>query len=152
MHEDDQGRKYYASKTTLKTQWQHPMEEYYKGVVFMRKEGEQLLEEKASRSPPTPEETREMARYFGRGGSSDATRWGVLGGVLELGSGRGGGVTGVLRHQLFTRGCFASSSGICATMQLVKKYLVVTFCTGVSARFIVVFARVCQARRLTRAR
>ena len=41
------------------------MEEYYKGVVFMRKEGEQLLEEKASRSPPTPEETREMARYFG---------------------------------------------------------------------------------------
>jgi hypothetical protein len=64
-HEDDQGRKYYSSKTTLKTQWQHPMEEYYKGVVFMRKEGEQLLEEKASRSPPTPEETREMARYFG---------------------------------------------------------------------------------------
>jgi len=30
----------------------------------MRKEGEQLLEEKASRSPPTPEETREMARYL----------------------------------------------------------------------------------------
>lgn len=65
VHKDDQGRKYYANKATLQTQWQHPMEEYYKGVVFMRKEGEQLLEEKASRSPPTPEETREMARYFG---------------------------------------------------------------------------------------
>ena len=25
--------------TTVKTQWQHPMEEYYKGVVFMRKVG-----------------------------------------------------------------------------------------------------------------
>eukprot|EP00227_Mantoniella_beaufortii_P003457 CAMPEP_0197608380 /NCGR_PEP_ID=MMETSP1326-20131121/48950_1 /TAXON_ID=1155430 /ORGANISM="Genus nov. species nov., Strain RCC2288" /LENGTH=442 /DNA_ID=CAMNT_0043176573 /DNA_START=275 /DNA_END=1600 /DNA_ORIENTATION=+ len=64
-HDDDQGRRYYSNKATIKTQWQHPMEEYYKGVVFMRKEGEQLLEEKASRSPPTPEETREMARYFG---------------------------------------------------------------------------------------
>lgn len=84
MHEDDKGRKYYASKATLKTQWQHPMEEYYKGVVFMRKEGEQLLEEKASRSPPTPEETREMARYFGRGRHRRHTL-----GVREEGAGRG---------------------------------------------------------------
>lgn len=31
----------------------------------MRKEGDQLLEDKAVHNPPTPEETREMAKYFG---------------------------------------------------------------------------------------
>ena len=64
-HKDDKGKPYYHNKTTHSTQWAHPLETYYRGLVFMRKEGDQLLEDKAVHNPPTPEETREMAKYFG---------------------------------------------------------------------------------------
>jgi len=64
-HRDDKGKAYYHNARTSTTQWAHPLEMYYRGLVFMRKEGDQLLEEKALHNPPTPEECREMAKYFG---------------------------------------------------------------------------------------
>lgn len=64
-HRDDTGKAYYHNTATETTQWAHPLEQYYRGLVFMRKEGDQLLEDKALQNPPTPEETREMAKYFG---------------------------------------------------------------------------------------
>mmetsp|Transcript_24828 Transcript_24828/g.54095 ORF Transcript_24828/g.54095 Transcript_24828/m.54095 type:complete len:509 (-) Transcript_24828:41-1567(-) len=65
MHRDDNHKAYYHNTITNTTQWAHPLELYYRGLVFMRKEGDQLLEEKAKANPPTPQETREMAKYFG---------------------------------------------------------------------------------------
>lgn len=62
---DDDGRAYYHHAESGTTQWAHPLEEYYRGVVFMRKDGDALLESKARESPPSPEEVREMAKYFG---------------------------------------------------------------------------------------
>jgi len=62
---DDEARAYYHHAESGTTQWAHPLEEYYRGVVFMRKEGDVHLEQKAKDSPPTPEEVREMAKYFG---------------------------------------------------------------------------------------
>jgi len=59
------GREYFHNAAQKETQWAHPLEEYYRSLVFMRKEGGEFLERKASESPPTPEETREMARYLG---------------------------------------------------------------------------------------
>mmetsp|Transcript_5942 Transcript_5942/g.8023 ORF Transcript_5942/g.8023 Transcript_5942/m.8023 type:complete len:496 (+) Transcript_5942:60-1547(+) len=64
-HKDENNKSYYHSPSTSTTQWSHPLEMYYRGLVFMRKEGDQLLEEKAQQNPPTPAECREMAKYFG---------------------------------------------------------------------------------------
>mmetsp|Transcript_28420 Transcript_28420/g.47719 ORF Transcript_28420/g.47719 Transcript_28420/m.47719 type:complete len:493 (+) Transcript_28420:564-2042(+) len=65
LHRDANSKAYYHNIMTSLTQWAHPLEMYYRGLVFMRKEGDQLLEEKAKANPPTPQETREMAKYFG---------------------------------------------------------------------------------------
>ena len=47
------------------TQWSHPMEAFYQSVVYMLREGDALMEAKALAHPPRPEETIEMAKYFG---------------------------------------------------------------------------------------
>lgn len=49
----------------LLKQWDHPLLEYFKGIVFMRKIGFNLLERKMQEHPPSPAETREMAKYYG---------------------------------------------------------------------------------------
>mmetsp|Transcript_22499 Transcript_22499/g.62412 ORF Transcript_22499/g.62412 Transcript_22499/m.62412 type:complete len:545 (-) Transcript_22499:123-1757(-) len=59
------GRVYYYNLETRVTQWAHPLEDYYRSLVFMRKEGDAELEKKALDNPPTPEEVREMAKYMG---------------------------------------------------------------------------------------
>lgn len=64
-YSSDDGRIYYFNERRRKTQWDHPLEEYYKGIVFMRKIGFNLLERKMQEHPPTPAETREMAKYYG---------------------------------------------------------------------------------------
>ena len=46
------------------TQWEHPLEGYYRGVVFMLKGGRQLLERSHIENPPTAEEAADMADYF----------------------------------------------------------------------------------------
>ena len=46
------------------TQWEHPLEGYYRGVVFMLKGGRQLLERSHIENPPTMEEAADMADYF----------------------------------------------------------------------------------------
>ena len=60
-----EGREYFHHAASKETQWAHPLEEYYRSLVFMRKEGGEILEKKSKESPPTPNETREMARYLG---------------------------------------------------------------------------------------
>ena len=47
------GRLYYHSPYLNRSQWQHPLEGYYRGLVFMRMEGSRLLAERARRAPPT---------------------------------------------------------------------------------------------------
>ena len=61
----EDGNPYYHHIPSKTTQWEHPMEEYYRGVVFMKKDGGDILLRKSLESPPTPDEAREMARYFG---------------------------------------------------------------------------------------
>ena len=46
------------------TQWEHPLEGYYRGVVFMLKGGRQQLERSHIGNPPTAEEVTDMAEYF----------------------------------------------------------------------------------------
>ena len=61
----DDGKIYFFNEEKRTTQWRHPLLDYYSGVVFMRKHGFALLEQKAAKTPPTPSETRELAKYFG---------------------------------------------------------------------------------------
>eukprot|EP00898_Chlorokybus_atmophyticus_P004283 jgi/Chlat1/4856/Chrsp31S04884 len=79
---DEQGRNgglrfYYHDERTGHTQWSHPEEERYRSIVFMHKEGRQLLAEHAYAMPPTPEETRAMALYLGIHPEEEAHLMGV---------------------------------------------------------------------------
>ncbi|UPR04646.1 hypothetical protein HOP50_17g79900, partial [Chloropicon primus] len=64
-YSNDDGRIYYFNEKSRATQWDHPLEDYYKGIVFMRKIGYNVLERKMQEHPPTPAEVREMAKYYG---------------------------------------------------------------------------------------
>ena len=64
-YSNDDGRIYYFNERKRTTQWEHPLEDYYKGIVYMRKIGYNVLERKMKEHPPTPAEVREMAKYYG---------------------------------------------------------------------------------------
>lgn len=53
---------YYAHVESGTTQWEHPLEEYYRGAVFMRRGGEAALARAHAEQPPT---VADMAEYLG---------------------------------------------------------------------------------------
>ena len=62
---DPHGKAYYYCAALDKTQWKHPLEDLYKAMVYMSKEGVQDLRKRAFESPPSPLEVRDMATYMG---------------------------------------------------------------------------------------
>lgn len=66
------GRNYYHNIVTNVTQWSHPMEDYYRGIVFMNKEGTRLLEEKAMTVRPADSFWRPQGRGITEGASGPA--------------------------------------------------------------------------------
>eukprot|EP00873_Tetraselmis_striata_P041844 jgi/Tetstr1/462108/TSEL_007176.t1 len=56
---------YYVMKAKKHSQWEHPMEHFYKAQVFLRRCGFRMIEEEQVRNPPTVEEVEEMAEYLG---------------------------------------------------------------------------------------
>ncbi|CAG9466071.1 unnamed protein product [Pedinophyceae sp. YPF-701] len=62
---DADGLPYYYNEATKATQWEHPLLDFYRAVVFMLKGGAEKLKQAAFKTPPTPLEARDMAQYLG---------------------------------------------------------------------------------------
>ncbi len=56
---------YYVNAATGKSQWDHPLEDYYKGLIHMKKGCQELVDKAKMKQPPSEEEISEMAEYFG---------------------------------------------------------------------------------------
>mmetsp|Transcript_19486 Transcript_19486/g.54216 ORF Transcript_19486/g.54216 Transcript_19486/m.54216 type:complete len:251 (+) Transcript_19486:599-1351(+) len=64
-HWTEDGLVYYSVHSKDHTQWQHPMEQFYKAQVFLWRAGFKMIQEEQKRNPPRPEEIEEMAEYLG---------------------------------------------------------------------------------------
>ena len=53
------------NSTSGVTQWEHPLEQYYKGLIHMKKGCQEEVDRAKMANPPSEEEVREMAAYFG---------------------------------------------------------------------------------------
>jgi hypothetical protein len=64
-HWTDENLVYYAVMARNHTQWEHPMEHFYKALVFLHRTGFQAIVEEQIRRPPSSVEVQEMAEYLG---------------------------------------------------------------------------------------
>ena len=55
-YEDASGQPFYSNKEKGESQWEHPLQRYYHGLVWMVKEGNELLEQRRAREPPEDDE------------------------------------------------------------------------------------------------
>eukprot|EP00976_Prorocentrum_cordatum_P092284 1188863-Prorocentrum_minimum.AAC.5 len=62
----DQGTKrtFYNHKESGKSIWEHPLSDFYRGVIFMARGGTQILDKAVKDSPPTDDEIEAMAEYM----------------------------------------------------------------------------------------
>lgn len=51
-YQDTEGQPFYSNKEKGTSQWEHPLQRYYHGLVWMVKEGNELLEQRRAREPP----------------------------------------------------------------------------------------------------
>ncbi|UPR05066.1 hypothetical protein HOP50_19g84130 [Chloropicon primus] len=60
----DEDHVYYVNGKTGVTQWEHPLEQYYKGLIYMKKGCQGKVDKAKMANPPTETEVKEMAAYF----------------------------------------------------------------------------------------
>ena len=60
----DDDHVYYVNSTSGVTQWEHPLEQYYKGLIYMKKGCQEKVDKAKMLNPPTEQEIRDMAEYF----------------------------------------------------------------------------------------
>lgn len=51
-YEDREGQPFYSNEENGARQWEHPLQRYYHGLLWMVKEGNALLEQRRTREPP----------------------------------------------------------------------------------------------------
>lgn len=56
---------YYVMQAKKHSQWEHPMEHFFKAQVFLRRSGFRQIETEQGKNPPTTDEVKEMADYLG---------------------------------------------------------------------------------------
>lgn len=77
-YEDAEGQPFYSNhgagrddgkatdgKTDAVSQWEHPLQRYYHSLVWMTREGNDLLDQRKRAEPPEEDELEEMATYAG---------------------------------------------------------------------------------------
>lgn len=55
---------YYVNSQSGVTQWEHPLEQYYKGLIHMKKGCQAEVDRAKMANPPSEEEIQDMAAYF----------------------------------------------------------------------------------------
>lgn len=55
---------YYVNSNSGVTQWEHPLEQYYKGLIHMKKGCQEQVDKAKMANPPSEEEIQDMAAYF----------------------------------------------------------------------------------------
>ena len=69
---------------TGETQWEHPLEQYYRGLIYMKKGCQEKVDRAKMTNPPTETEVREMGEYFNVGKDATSQREFLSASVLSF--------------------------------------------------------------------